>query len=52
MPDRKQGPGGDTRPGSRPGVTRNDDRSVVKTPSSREYADDQKNREAQKKTAG
>lgn len=45
----KPGPGGDTRPGSRPGVTRNDDRSVVKTPTSPEYKADRQNRATQAK---
>jgi hypothetical protein len=52
MADPKPGPGGDTRPGSRPDVTRNDDRGVVKNPTSREYAADEANRDRQKRAGG
>jgi len=52
MAEPEPGPGGDTREGSRPGVTRNDDRSVVKSPGSPEHAADEANRAAQKKAGG
>lgn len=45
----KPGPGGDIRPGSRSGVTRNDDRSVVKNPTSPEHRADTQNRTTQAK---